>query len=72
MQYELSLLLKQGFYNYKYVTVDYKNNLNDYEIDGSFYQTENEYTVLVYYRKMGARYDEVIGIGSAYSDVINQ
>lgn len=70
--YELPILLKQGFYNYKYVTVDYKNNLNDYEIDGSFYMTENEYTVLVYYRKMGARYDEVIGVGSAYSDVINQ
>lgn len=70
--YELPILLKQGFYNYKYVMVDHKNNLNDYEIDGSFYQTENEYTVLVYYRKMGARYDEVIGIGSAYSDVINQ
>lgn len=70
--YELPILLKQGFYNYKYVTVDHKNNLNDYEIEGSFYQTENEYTVLVYYRKMGARYDEVIGIGSAYSDVIKQ
>ncbi|MDP3352641.1 MAG: DUF5103 domain-containing protein [Flavobacteriaceae bacterium] len=70
--YELPILLKQGFYNYKYITLDNQNNVNDFEIDGSFYQTENEYTVLVYYRKMGARFDEVIGIGSAYSDVISQ
>ena len=69
--YELPILLKQGFYNYKYVTVDQRNNLNDYEIDGSFYQTENEYTVLVYYRKMGARYDEVIGIGNVNSEIIS-
>lgn len=70
--YELPILLKQGFYNYRFATLDPKEKVNNYEIDGSFFQTENEYTVLVYYRKMGARFDEVIGIGSAYSDVINQ
>lgn len=70
--YEIPILLKQGFYNFKYATLDKQNILNDVEIDGSFYQTENEYTVLVYYRKMGARFDEVIGVGIAYSDVINQ
>lgn len=70
--YELPILLKQGFYNYKYATLDHQKKINDYEIDGSYFQTENEYTVLVYYRKMGARFDEVIGVGNAHSDVINQ
>ena len=69
--YEIPILLKQGFYNYRYATLGSQNNLNDFEIDGSFYQTENEYTVLVYYRKMGARFDEVIGVGNAHSDVIS-
>ncbi|MDO9261521.1 MAG: DUF5103 domain-containing protein [Flavobacteriaceae bacterium] len=73
--YELPILLKQGFYNYRYATIDHLNHkekLNDSEIDGSFFQTENEYTVLVYYRKTGARFDEVIGVGNAHSDVIKQ
>lgn len=70
--YELPILLKQGFYNYRYATLDYQDRLNDFEIDGSFYQTENEYTVIVYYKKMGARFDEVVGVGNAFSETINQ
>ncbi|AOW20819.1 type IX secretion system plug protein [Urechidicola croceus] len=68
--YEAELLLKQGFYNYQYVTIDDNNELRNYEIDGSFYQTENDYSVLVYYRKFGSRYDEVIGFGSGNSEKI--
>ncbi len=61
--YETSFLLKQGFYNYEYVTVDSNGNINIPEINGSFYQTENDYQVLVYYHKFGSKYDEVIGFG---------
>ncbi|HKJ06544.1 MAG TPA: DUF5103 domain-containing protein, partial [Flavobacteriaceae bacterium] len=61
--YEGKLLLKQGFYNYQYVTVNTENTINNYEIDGSFYQTENDYTVLVYYKPFGSRYTKVIGVG---------
>ena len=66
--YEGSLFLKQGFYNYSYVTTDQDNEVNKYEIDGSFYQTENNYTVLVYYKPIGSRFDQVIGIGNANSE----
>jgi hypothetical protein len=31
------------------------------------YQTENEYSVIVYYRKFGELYDQVIGFGTANS-----
>jgi hypothetical protein len=65
--YETSMLFKQGFYNYTYVAVNSDFRINPYKIEGSFYQTENEYAVLVYYRKFGDRYDQVIGLGSTNS-----
>lgn len=67
---ETTLLLKQGFYNFKYVMVD-QNGKPDYNIlDGNFYQTENNYTVLVYYRGYGDLYDSLIGIGFGNSENI--
>ncbi|MFQ3340503.1 MAG: hypothetical protein ACI9TK_000155 [Flavobacteriaceae bacterium] len=64
--YEGVLLLKQGFYNYKYVIkegdVIKKNALSD-----SHALTENEYHVLVYYRNLGMQYDALIGVGNANS-----
>jgi len=65
--YEAQLLLKQGFYNYKYVIVDEKGNLDEGAISGNFDQTENNYKVLVYYRDLGARYDKIIGFGEGTS-----
>ena len=61
--YEAQILLKQGFYNYKYVVMDAEQFVNTTEIDGSFYPTENEYHVLIYYSKFGSKYDRVIGYG---------
>lgn len=64
--YENTSLIKQGFVNYKFIT--HTNNTVDHSfIDGNFHQTENEYTVLVYYKNLGDRYDKVIGIGIANS-----
>ena len=65
--YEVSIMLKQGFYNYKYVVVDEKNDLQEGFISGNFDETENNYVVVVYYRDLGSRYDKLIGIGSANS-----
>lgn len=66
--YEKALMIKQGFSNYQYIVTD-KNGKIDYEnnIDGNFYQTENNYTILVYYRENGQRNDRVIGKGDASS-----
>lgn len=69
--YEATLLFKQGFYNYQYVTKSSNGILNNHEIDGSYYQTENDYTVLVYYKKFGSRYTKVIGVGYGNSEKIN-
>lgn len=65
--YKNEILLKQGFYNYKYVVVDKNGNVDEGAISGNFWQAENNYKVLVYYRDLGARYDKIIGLGEASS-----
>ena len=54
--------LKQGFYNYSYVTVDQESREISTEMtEGDWYETENLYTILVYWRPFGARYDQLVG-----------
>ncbi len=61
--YEKELFLKQGYYNYTYVTKDAKgNNVGVEQTDGNSLDTENTYTILVYYRSLAGRYDELIGV----------
>ena len=65
--YQAPLILKQGFYSYKYVIKKADGTIDENAICGNFYQTENNYKVLVYYRDLGARYDRLIGIGEGNS-----
>jgi hypothetical protein len=65
--YEGSALLKMGYYNYSYVTT----NSGDQHIfpsfdqtEGNHYETENNYDILVYYRPLGGRSDQLVGIYS--------
>lgn len=63
--YEKTLYLKQGYYNYAYVSLPDKKQdgvkpLFDF-IEGNYWGTENTYMVMVYYRPFGARADELIG-----------
>lgn len=60
--YETAILLKQGYYNYNYLFLpDGKNIGNSDKTDGNFYETENEYIILVYQRPVGGRYDKLVG-----------
>jgi hypothetical protein len=60
--YELTMLLKQGYYNYIYVYVPQGSASADHtNIEGSFWETENDYQIFVYYREMSGRYDRLIG-----------
>ncbi|HBT09736.1 MULTISPECIES: type IX secretion system plug protein [Leeuwenhoekiella] len=70
-RYELPLLLKQGYYNYRYVVVKDGSLLPFNPVDGDFWQTENIYDVLIYYRAPGSRFDELIGRGNALSTSIS-
>ncbi|GAB6121862.1 type IX secretion system plug protein [Dysgonomonas termitidis] len=64
--YRLSLLLKQGMYNYLYLTKD-GNNFVTANVEGNYFETENEYSVYVYYRPTGQRYDSLIGVQNIQS-----
>lgn len=55
--------LKQGFYNYYFVTVpEGEKTIDLEEFEGNWHQTENDYTILVYYRPFGARYDRLVAV----------
>lgn len=60
--YELRLLLKQGAYNYRYLVADAANAQVDVaHFEGNYYETENTYTILVYYKPLGSRFDRIVG-----------
>lgn len=61
--YEAKIYLKQGFYNYILATENQDGNLNLGEINGNFWQTENLYQGLLYYRPFGRNYDGILGYG---------
>jgi len=61
-QYEINKFMKQGYYNYDYVLVDKKNPAVITDTNGNFFETENNYTVLVYYKSFTDRTDQLIGI----------
>ncbi len=71
--FEKAIMIKQGFTNFQYTVADKKGVIdNENAVDGNFYQTENEYTILVYYKEATDRYQRVIGKGNANSiNIVN-
>lgn len=66
--YEKSILLKQGAYNYQYlVKPQGATTGNTTIVEGDFYQTINEYLILVYHRPPGSRYDHLVGMSAIFS-----
>jgi hypothetical protein len=68
--YEGSALMKMGFYNYAYVTVNSNDPLVIPSFDlteGNHFETENNYDILVYYRALGGRSDQLVGMYSLNS-----
>ncbi|BEG98352.1 DUF5103 domain-containing protein [Bacteroides sedimenti] len=65
--FESTQLLKQGAYNYQYLFVPTKSNKATGALtEGNFYETENEYLILIYHRPFGERYDKLIGVQPVY------
>lgn len=61
-QYEITIPLKQGSYNYQYLFVPKGTGIGQTgPTEGDFYQAENEYSVYVYHRPFGGRYDKLVG-----------
>ena len=66
--YYCEAFLKQGYYNYQYMLVDRASGELDSEgFEGNWYETGNQYTVLVYFRPFGTRYDRLMGAATLKS-----
>ena len=61
-QYETTILLKQGYYNYQYVLLLPRALTDDNRIEGNFSDTENDYIIYIYHRGRSSRYDRLIGV----------
>jgi hypothetical protein len=61
--YEVTAFLKQGYYNYTYVAVDKNNPAQKNDLEGNYWETENSYTILMYYKAFSDRADQLIGVG---------
>ncbi|MCK4663927.1 MAG: DUF5103 domain-containing protein [Bacteroidales bacterium] len=70
--YELKMLLKQGYYNYEYVYLeDGILNIDNNYIEGSHYETENDYLIFIYHRDLSLNYDKLVGF-QIVNSVINK
>ncbi len=64
-QYTATLILKQGYYNYQYIfkseglAIDEINQW--FSIEGNYYQTENDYVILTYYKNPSELSEELVG-----------
>ena len=61
--YEVSVFMKQGYYSYTYLLADENGVDKSNPLEGNYWETENNYTILVYYKSFTDRNDRLIGIG---------
>ena len=61
--YEVSVFMKQGYYSYTYLLADENGVDKGNPLEGNYWETENNYTILVYYKSFTDRNDRLIGIG---------
>jgi len=66
-RYETAAMMKQGYYNYTYLCTDVDNPKKMTDLEGNYWETENSYTILVYYKSFTDRSDQLIGVGSINS-----
>jgi hypothetical protein len=70
-EYECTMFLKQGWYNYEYVFLkDGETKASPTLFEGSHFETENDYIVLIYYRNPHERFDRIIG--TTVSNTLNK
>ena len=63
--YTLSLFLKQGYYNYQYIFKSDGLSVDEtaqwFSVEGNYYQTENDYYILTYYKNPSEYSEELVG-----------
>jgi hypothetical protein len=67
-QYTLKMLMKQGVYDYNYSIIDATGKLIDSNfLNGSYFDTDNDYQLFVYYRQPGSRFEELVAFAELNS-----
>lgn len=61
-EYRADIMLKYGYYSYRYVGLTADGHTTVPPTEGSFYQTRNTYQALVYYRAPTDRADRLVGV----------
>jgi hypothetical protein len=68
--YELTMMLKHGYYNYQYVYVPQGSKKADSSnLEGSHFETENEYEIYAYYHDLSRHYDRLVGFTTVNSQI---
>lgn len=62
--YHATIMLKQGYYSYRYILETSDGDICGVPSEGNFFQTENEYQALIYYKGIGKRTDLLLGYKS--------
>jgi hypothetical protein len=62
--YEATILQKQGYYSYQYLVQNDNGTSTFLPEEGSYYQTENKYQALVYFKGSGERTYRLLGYGN--------
>jgi len=65
--YEGTQFLKQGYYNYSYTLVDKNDPTKKTDLEGNYWETENTYIILVYYKSFTDQADQLIGVARVNS-----
>jgi hypothetical protein len=61
--YVAKIKLKQGYYDYVFAMLPRGGQKPNFDItEGNWFETDNSYTILLYYRPFGGRYDQLIGV----------
>lgn len=67
--YEGKQFLKQGYYDYSYLLADQKDPSQRNELEGNYWETENVYTVLIYYKSFTDQSDQLVGVAKVSSRI---
>jgi hypothetical protein len=67
--YEGTQFLKQGYYDYSYLLVDKNDPTQRTELEGNYWETQNVYTILVYYKSFTDQSDQLVGIAKVSSRI---
>lgn len=59
--YKLTVMQKLGYYNYQLLLMDYDGTTHTLPEEGSFFETENKYQALVYYKATSERAWRLVG-----------